>query len=344
MRTVSPLLIAALLLGGCAKSGGDEPNPDKGKAPPRTVPKAPPLPAAPLGLPDTPAPAGTADTPERVALGRLLFFDTRLSDNGSSSCETCHAPEKGWAGGKANARHAPTLLNAGYLDAWSWDGREPTLESQVLAEWTGHVGGTPDQVATALAAIPEYATRFQRAFGGPPTANDTAAALASFVRVGIRSGDSPWDRYERSGDKSQVSARALAGFRVFTERANCALCHAPPLYTDTLYHNTGVGYEGVGEPDPGRASVTGNPSQTGAFKTPTLRGVALHRPYFHDGSAATLEHAVDFMVGGGYRDGNAHLDEKLVAVKLSDEDRADLIEFLRALSPEQGPYPRPTLP
>lgn len=356
-------LLTALLLTGAlvACKGGDDHEKVTKKPPPKPVepnrpniPPAPPVPPVPYGLPDPmPAPADNPDTADKVALGELLFFDTRLSDGGTFSCETCHLPEKGWSDGnelsvkhdgKPNTRHSPALYNVAYATAWYWDGRKTTLEAQILAAWTGQVGATPEEVANELAEVPEYAERFKRAFAEGPTAANIPKALASFVRVTVRSGDSPWDRYERAGDTSKVSEQALAGFKVFTEKANCALCHAPPLYTDMLYHNTGVGYEGVDEPDPGRAKVTHNAAETGAFKTPGLRSVGLHPPYFHDGSAETLKQAVDFMLAGGYRKGNAHIDEKLKPVELTDEDHSNLLAFLEALTPDEKPYERPSLP
>ncbi len=353
---------ALLVLALVACKGGEDGNKKVTKKPPPRpvepnrpdIPPAPPVPPVPQGLPDpTPAPADNPDTADKVALGELLFFDTRLSDGGRFSCETCHLPEKGWTdgnklsvkhNGKSNKRHSPTLYNVGYANEWYWDGRKPTLEAQILAAWTGQVGGTPDAVADRLAEVPEYAERFRRAFNEGPTAKNIPKALASFVRITLRSGDSPWDRYEKAGDRSQISEQALAGFKVFTEKASCALCHAPPLYTDMLYHNVGVGYQGVDQPDPGRGKVTGNEQETGAFKTPGLRSVGLHPPYLHDGSAETLEQAVDFMLAGGYREGNEHIDEKLKPVELTGEDRVNLLAFLKALTPDAAPYKRPKLP
>lgn len=356
MKTRAMLSLALLLAAACGK---DE---DKPAAPPPAKPKTvepakPKLPAAapvaeaPVGLPETPSPQDNPTTADKVELGAMLFFDPRISDGGTFSCETCHVPEKGWADGEKlsakhdgnlNTRHSPTLFNVAYVNEWYWDGRMSTLEAQIMAAWKGQVGATPDAIATKLNAIPGYAERFQRAFGGPATGDNIVQALAAFVRT-IRSGDSAWDRYEK-GDKTAVSEDVVAGFEIFTAKANCALCHAPPLYMDTLYHNAGVGYEGVKEPDPGRGKVTSKPEETGAFKTPGLRGVALHPPYFHDGSAASLEDAVDFMLAGGYRKGNKHIDPKLKPAKLSAKERDQLLAFIRALSPDSITFERPELP
>jgi cytochrome c peroxidase len=210
------------------------------------------LPDPPAGLEafPTPSPDGNPTTTAKVALGEMLFFDTRLSDSGTFACVTCHVPEKGWTDGEAlsvkadgatNTRHSPTMYNVGYALQWYWDGRMPTLEEQILAAWKGQVGGTPDQVAAALAGVSAYKEHFQKAFGEDPSAENIPMALASFLRVTLRAGNAPWDRYQ-AGDKSAVSEDAVKGFTVFT-KAGCAACHAPPLYTDMGYHNVGVGYD-----------------------------------------------------------------------------------------------------
>ncbi|MEM9491795.1 MAG: cytochrome c peroxidase, partial [Myxococcota bacterium] len=296
------------------------------------------------------APDDNPDTPEKVMLGELLFFDTRLSDKGEFACVTCHLPEKGWTDGKKlspkhdgklNTRHSPTLYNVAYAQQWYWDGRMPTLEAQIAAAWKGQTGATPDAIAKKLAEVPVYKAHFERAFGEGPTGDNIPKALASFVRIKIRSGNSPWDRYQ-AGDKDAVSEEVVKGQKVF-EKAGCAACHAPQLYTDMNYHNVGIGYEGVDEPDVGRFKVSKQEINTGAFKTPTLRGVALSGPYFHDGSIATLEEAIDYMLSGGYREGNKHIDPLLKEVKLKKDERAALIAFVKALSPEET-YTPPELP
>lgn len=373
-KTIIFTILSGLLVAGCKgdKSGqagdqasdkdqaGDQADPTAGrveamaakKSQQPDVPGAPAIPDPPKGLEEATLTAHEHNptTAEKVALGELLFFDTRLSDSGEFACVTCHVPEKGWTDGKElspkpngqlNKRHSPTMYNVGYALDWYWDGRMKTLEDQILAAWKGQVGGTPDKVAAALAEVPEYKVRFQRAFGEAPSGDNIPKALGSFLRIKLRSGDSPWDRYQ-AGDKDAVSEDVIQGEAVFN-KARCSVCHAPPLYTDMKYHNIGVGYEGVDEPDVGRFKVSQNEAETGAFKTPGLRGVALTAPYFHDGSAATLEDAVDFMLAGGYRDGNEHIDPLLKPVKLSDEERAQLLAFIKALTPDPS-YTPPKLP
>ena len=346
---------------GCGKKAGEDSTRDKGPdtakpvepAKPEAVklPDAPPLPDLPVGLPPTPEPENNKATAEKVALGELLFFDKRLSDSSATGCEICHMGDKGWADGLAlskkydgsmNTRHSPTLVNVGYYREWYWDGRKATLEDQILAAWTGQVGGTPDKVAAKLAEIPAYKEHFQRAFGAPPSKENIPQALAAFVRIKLRSGGSPWDRFQ-AGEKDAVSQDAIAGYDIFVQKAQCAACHTPPLYTDLGYHNVGIGYKDNDKPDVGRFQETKLEANTGAFKTPTLRDTVASAPYFHDGSVATLEEAVDFMLKGGYSKGNKHLDPLLKPVKLKKEERDRLIAFIKSLTPDQN-YTRPTLP
>ena len=210
--------------------------------------------------------------------------------------------------------------------------------------------GEPEEIAARLSDIPGYQEQFKLHMGTAVSADSIVKALAAFVRT-IVSDDSPWDRYEL-GDKNAVSPEVVMGFEVFSssEKANCTLCHLPPLYTDTLYHNIGVGFD-QNEPDLGRGaflarSLSERTVETetlnGAFKTPTLRSITKTAPYFHDGSAETLEEAVDFILEGGHP--NPYLDEKLQTKNLTTEEKDFLLKFLRALTPEEENFERPLLP
>lgn len=314
------------------------------------LPPAPALPPTPAGLPELKTPADNPLTPEKVALGKQLFFDKRLSKDGSASCETCHLPEKGWAdakafstkvGGGVNTRHTPALWNVGYNDLWYWDGRAETLEKQVEAAWKGQMGADPATVAAAIAKIPGYAAQFQAVFGGAPTGDSIVKALAAFVRT-LRSGDSPWDKYEK-GDKAAVSESAVRGWEIFRNKAGCAACHAPPAFTDNGFHNVGIGFDKP-EPDTGRGKITKDAKDDGKFKTPSLRSVTTHPPYFHDGRAETIEAAVDYMLRGGIRENNPNIDPALKPVNLTPAEREDLLAFIRALEAPHPPFERPTLP
>lgn len=300
--------------------------------------------ANPRGLPDLKSPD---DNPAKIALGKQLFFDKRLSKDGTASCETCHVHAKGWTdgeqfskkvGGAMNTRNTPSIYNVAYLTAWYWDGRAPTLEKQIEAAWKGQMGADPAEVAKKIMFVPAYNKEFQRVFQGPATPDAIVKALACFVRT-ARSGDSPWDRYD-AGEKGAVSEDAVAGFAVFRDKAHCTNCHAPPLYMDTLFHNTGIGTDKE-KPDLGRGAITKDPKDNGKWKTPGLRSVTKTAPYFHDGSEPTLEGAVKRMAAGGVK--NPNLDERLAPVELSEKEIAEIMAFLKALESAES-FEKPKIP
>jgi cytochrome c peroxidase len=315
----------------------------------------------PRGLQDQEivVPADNPLTAGKIKLGEQLFFDKRLSKTKAMSCETCHVPEKGWTDqlalspkfdGSLNVRHTPTLYEAAFYPDLYWDGRAKGLEAQILAAWKGQMGGDPDAVAKELEALPAYKSAFEAELGGPPTGDRVVKALASFVRT-IHAGDTPWDRMDpKARDKSEAGR----GFEVFSKVAQCSLCHLPPVFSDTLFHNVGIGTDKE-KPDLGRGKILADAAaknnqpappeaeaMTSAFKTPTLRALTLTFPYFHDGRAKTLEEAVDTMLKGGIA--NPHRDEKLKPQTLTPKQRTELLVFLKSLTPANKPYPRPTLP
>jgi cytochrome c peroxidase len=320
----------------------------------------------PLGLEDATlvVPPDNPMTAAKIKLGEQLFFDKRLSKTKAMSCEHCHVPEKGWtdglklstkADGTVNTRHSPTLYEVGTLEDLYWDGRAKGLEAQILAAWKGQMGADPDVIAKDIEAIPAYKAAFEAELGGAPTGDRIVKALASFVRT-IHAGDTPYDRLAKSKDKKAFEKSEIGqGFKVFSgEVAKCTNCHLPPLMTDSLFHNIGIGFD-TEKPDLGRGKFLADAAEKkkeappadaetlkGAFKTPTLRGIALSGPYFHDGRAATLEEAVDLMIAGGIK--NDHLDGKLQPAKLTKDQRKQLLAFLNALTPDKKEYPRPQLP
>jgi cytochrome c peroxidase len=278
-------------------------------------------------------------TQEKVALGRQLFFDERLSIDGSKSCYSCHVCEHGLtdglpkaigAGNKQLTRSSPTLWNIGYHKEFYWDGRSNSLEAQAMAAWKGGnmgAGEKTGEIAAKINALHDYKTQFQKVFQSDATPENMMKAIAAYERT-IIGGNTPWDRW-RAGDQSALSASAVRGWNIF-QSIKCNNCHDGILFTDQQYHNIGIGMDQK-EPDPGRGKVTNRPEDTGAFKTPTLRDIAKSAPYFHDGSAKTLEEAVDIMLGGGKP--NQYLDKKnLEAHKLLPEQREDVLNFLRSLS------------
>lgn len=333
--TIGLLLIAITLIIGCNR------NTTPSSAPTTTAftPEIQPLPAGLSTYEAMVIPADNPMTPEKVALGRQLFFDERLSIDGSRSCYSCHVCEKGLtdglpkaigAGNKTLTRSSPTLWNIGYHKEFYWDGRSPSLEKQAQAAWVGGnmgVGEKTAEIVGKINALEGYRTQFQKVFQGDATVDNMMKAIAAYERT-IISGDTSWDRY-RAGDQAALSASATRGWNIF-QAIKCNNCHDGVLFTDQLYHNVGIGMDQP-MPDPGRFTVTKKPEDTGAFKTPTLRDVAKSAPYFHDGSAKTLEEAVDIMLAGGKP--NQYLDKKnLQPQKVLPEQREDLLNFLRALS------------
>ncbi len=298
-------------------------------------------------LPPVPSPADNSTTPDKVALGAKLWIDPRLSGSGTMACTTCHVREKGWTDGQVlsrrdngdmNTRHTPTMYNVGYSQSFYWDGRAPTLEAQVLAAWRVQLSADPAKATERIAAVPGYVAEFQKVFGTPPAQDAIVKALAAYLRTKV-SGLSPWDRHEM-GQRGAVSADARAGFDLFMGKARCAVCHTPPAYSDFNFHNIGL-EAGKPKPDPGRFAVTKKPEDTSAFKTPTLRSVAISGPYFHDGSRATLEEAVRYMAGGGGADPNK--SPLLVDAGLHDAEIRQLVAFLASLTSDE-PYTPPRLP
>lgn len=302
-------------------------------------PEIQPLPAGLARYEAMEIPADNPMTPEKVALGRQLFFDKRLSGDGSRSCYSCHVCEHGLTDGlpkavgafnKALPRSSPTLWNIGYQKMFYWDGRSPSLEKQAMAAWQLGNMGAKDHEAEILAKInglQGYRSQFQTVFGGDATAENMMQAISAFERT-IISGDTAWDRWQ-AGDQSAASEAAKRGWEVFKE-AKCNNCHDGVLFTDQQFHNVGIGMDAP-EPDGGRGKISNKPEETGAFKTPTLRDIARSAPYFHDGSVATLEDAVDLMLNGGKP--NQYLDKKNIEKRtITPEQRRDLLEFLRSLN------------
>lgn len=301
--------------------------------------------ASSSGMPAPPAPFGAVKVPEdnpitkeKVALGRQLYYDTRLSADGTRSCYSCHVCEHGLTDGKPVAegakgkvltRSSPSLWNVAYQTEFYWDGRSPSLEKQAMAAWTGgNMGANAEEITAKLNQIEGYHEQFQAVFGGDATPENIVQAITSYERTYLFCGDTAYDKW-KAGDESAVSDAAKRGAELFVAKAGCGNCHSGVLLTDMKYHNVGIGMDAA-EPDPGRGKVTGNDADMGAFKTPSLRDISRSAPYFHNGSVATLEEAVDLMASGGID--NPHLDrENLKEVKLTDAEKADLIEFLKSL-------------
>jgi cytochrome c peroxidase len=352
-----PMLCVAVMFLVASQAGcpGREEGPAKGPAgPPAEQPKAvAELPPPPLGLPPVPIPPDNPMTPEKVELGKLLYFDKRVSKDGTVSCATCHDPKMAWAeheptsegvGHQFGQRNAPTVINAAYATSQFWDGRAATLEEQAVGPVGNPIemGHSMEAVVGSFSKIPEYEKRFQEVFGTGVTEDGFAKAVAAFERT-VLSGNSPYDRLTKNNEEDALSEAQKHGLELF-QKAGCADCHAPPLFSNYAFYNAGVGMDKE-KPDEGRKDVTGDDVDLGKFRVPALREVANTAPYFHDGSAKTLEDAVAVMAGGGLDNENLSGMLKVVReAKLTDDDQKDLVEFLNALSGEYPIIEPPELP
>jgi cytochrome c peroxidase len=299
-------------------------------------------PPRPAEYVDEEAPLVTSWTPAKAALGQRLFAERLLSRDRTLSCADCHQKERAFTdgkttavgvGGQVGARNTPTLLNRALGRTQFWDGRAGTLEEQALGPIANpaEMNLTVPEAVARLAAVPSYRDAFRAAFGGAPTAERLAEALAAYERT-LYAVDSPFDRY-LAGRQDAMSPAAQRGLVLFGKKARCGDCHAGPNFTDEDFHCLGVSH------DPGRQAVTGAAKDFGSFKTPTLREVALTAPYMHNGSVATLAEVVEYYDKGGQAHPN--LDEKMKPLSLSASEKADLVAFMQALSGTvvDGPAP-----
>jgi cytochrome c peroxidase len=342
-RFLSSATVVALSLVACKTTETPKPAaPPVAEAPKPAVPPAPPpepkvelpavtpLPTLPVGATEPKAPAENPVSAEKAELGWFLFFDARLSKDGSMACAQCHHTDKAYTSGNAldakvggamNKRNSPSVVGLGFHSTWYWDGRMATLEAVSNAAWKGQLGADPATSAKALNDVPVYKAMFQRAFGEPATADNVPKALATFFRT-LNTGGSAFDK-DAAGDKAALSKDAKAGKELFS-KAGCVACHVPPLFSDFAFHGLGIG------DDAGRMDATKEEKDKGLFKTPSLRNVALTAPYFHDGSAKTLDEAITLMASGGNK--VATPDPLLKPVKWNAKQVAQVKAFLEALS------------
>jgi len=366
-------LVAIALLASCGGGHHDSKPPahdDAGRAAGSdagtsvVLPPPPDIPAAPHGLPISDKVAVNPLFAPHLALGELLFFDARLSSTRTIACATCHDPAHDYSGdgrqktaaGAPNLRRAPSLTNLVYRSELGWDGRYTSLDDQLPSHIRGQLGDELAAGVARIAELPIYRAHFARvgetdkpgerparssAAGGAESIDTRPAdelaltALEYYVRTRYQ-GDSPWDKVERGTPPPELAA----GYQLFMGKAQCSVCHPPPLYTDFAYHRLGL----VATKDEGHGRVA--PDQAGAFVTPGLRGAGLRPTLFHDGSATSLDAAIDWHLAGGTGQGAdpSIIDPALKPIKLSTDERAKLGAFVRALTNPTPAKPRPTLP
>jgi cytochrome c peroxidase len=278
----------------------------------------------PLGLSlYMPVPLENPITHEKVSAGRKLFFDKRLSRDGTLSCAGCHDPKLSFSDGRALARgvdgaegtrNSPALINVGYGSSFFWDGRAGSLEQLALQPLFNpkELGNTPAEL--------ERRTGMRE--------GDIATALASYLRT-IRSGDSSFDRYS-AGQSGALTAIEKEGLVVFREKGRCTSCHAGPTFSDERFHNTGVAWRDGRFEDDGRFAVSEIERDRVAFKTPTLRDLIRTAPYMHNGSLATLEDVVEFYSEGGRQ--NPMLDTLIKPRDFTPHEKLALVSFLKTLT------------
>ena len=351
-------------------------------ADPSTISDEPYEVVVPLGLDPVAAtiPASNPITKGKVELGRQLYFDPRLSKNTTVSCATCHDPARGWTDnaktsigidGQVGGRNAPTVLNTAYGRSMFWDGRAPSLEGQAQGPIQNKIemgDQSYKEIVERLRTIPGYQDQFRKVFGTDVTLDGMAKAIASFERTAL-SGNSAYDRYTQGDpddeatfkilDDSQKRGMVLFGLRLpqddpykveaaLLKKANCTSCHAGSNFSDEMFHNLGVGYDATAGKfaDLGRFAIAPigakNEAEAGSFKTPTVRDITRTGPYMHDGSEQTLEAVIDFYNKGG--NPNNSLDPAMKPLHLTDQEKADLVAFMKALAGAPIEVALPTLP
>ncbi len=286
-----------------------------------------------------PIPADNSLTPEKVELGKFLFFEPRISSSGVISCATCHNPALGWADripratghdGQIGERNTPTVLNSGFLESQFWDGREPDLEGQALGPIEADVEMAMDleQALERLEGFDLYQDKFAQAYPDdeePISADNLAKAIASFERT-LNTPNSPFDRYLR-GDMDALDQQEKDGMVAFVDNG-CIACHRGPALTDSQFHRIQV----PGSTDVGRYEVTGEESDRHKFRTPTLRNVAVTYPYMNNGATETLEESVAIM------------GKEMLGREFEEQTIADITAFLHTLTGEMPDFEVPALP
>ncbi|MEQ8778771.1 MAG: cytochrome c peroxidase [Roseibium album] len=335
---------------------------------------------APLGEP--PIPTDNPQTPEKIELGKMLFFDPRLSGNGAMPCSACHLPDAGWDfpdkislgyPGTVHWRNSQTIVNSAYYGNLFWAGSSKSLEAQARSAAKGAVAGNgeDDMLEARLAFVPEYRERFKDVFGTEyPRLGHAWMAIAAFERTLVQT-DTPFDNYMR-GDDAALDEAQKRGLELFTGKAGCSQCHNGALLTNQKYYNLGVPpYDGwetdeiaqitfryelyakgsteemyrTFKDDPGAYFRAKDKNHLGKFRVPSLRYTKYTAPYMHNGMIETLEDVVEFYNQGGGENEFAKTKSKLIKpLGLNDDEKADLVAFLESLTGERIVMEEPELP
>ena len=294
-----------------------------------------------------PFPASNPYNASKAALGKMLFFDPRLSKNRNLTCASCHNPSFGWedattaAVGSQNTqlgRHSPTIINVAWGKDFFWDGRAKSLEEQAQGpiEAAVEMNISMKEVVQRLNDVKGYRNLFTQVFGSSGiNEQNIRKAIATFERT-IVSGEAPFDRWV-DGDENAITLSAKRGFELFNGKAQCVSCHTGWNFTDHQYHDVGLLSE-----DQGRMLITGNLQDERAFKTPSLRNISQRAPYMHDGSMTTLKQILSHYVGGFQQ--RSSLSNKIKPLSLSEQDLQDLEVFLMTLTGEDKAITLPLLP
>lgn len=302
-----------------------------------------------------PQPEDNKMTPERIELGKLLYFDTRLSSSGTINCAFCHHPQRGWTDlvpvpkavgheGRTGPRNSPTVLNTAYQKHQFWDGRVKTLEQQALGpiEADVEMNMPLDVLIPKLNQIKGYTELFKKAYpksNGVITREYLAKAIASFERTAV-SQEAPFDKFIK-GDKDAISEEAKEGFTLFTGKAGCVSCHDGFNFTDGSFHNLGMTDGELTGKELGKYNVKKRAVWYGVFKTPTLRDVTKSGPYMHDGSVKTLEEA-SMICNSGRFPNVKNISTQMINADLSRDELSKIVTFLETLSGPDVPVDIPT--
>lgn len=326
-----------------SERGAKVPAPFAALHPPREHPDA-------VSVATFPRLPGRRPHPLRVALGKRLFFDKRLSKRGDRSCASCHLERFALSSGPKRpakfdgtrlSRDVPGLWNTAYEAMFFWDGRASTLSRQIQIAVESDMGGDWTEIVDRLKGDPNFAREMFEVFGSNMTAGSLRAAMAEYERT-LVSASTPFDRYVR-GERDALTTEQLRGFDVFYGVARCSRCHKLPLTSGTApprFVTSELSVVGVPvapkqkrvDPDPGRGAITKRPEHAHAFKVPTLRHLTATAPYFHNGAFRSLEEVVDFYAAGsaaGLELELPQLDPDAGAFSLTSDERRTLLAFLR---------------